>query len=122
MLLYADMIIAVEWNKDTNYYSNILESLSRDIHCYCIQVNSANYGDSRITQPSKTEIKDIIKTKGGINNTILISEVNISDLRNYQVKEYLLQKEDNNFKPTPPQFNKNIVMKKIKKEPLWGEK
>lgn len=116
---YADMIIAVEWNKDTHYYSNILESLSRDIHCYCVQVNSANYGDSRITQPSKTELKDIIKIKGGNNNTILISEINISDLRNYQIKEYSLQKENANFKPTPPQFNKDIVLRKINKLSLW---
>ena len=53
--VYADMMIAVEWNKDINYYSNILESLSRDMHCYCIQVNTSDYGDSRITRPSKTE-------------------------------------------------------------------
>jgi len=38
---YADVLIAVEWNKDTNYYSNIMESLSRDLHCYCVQVNSS---------------------------------------------------------------------------------
>lgn len=58
---YADVIVAVEWNKDINYYSNILESLSRDLLCYCVQVNSSDYGDSRITMPSKTEMKDIIK-------------------------------------------------------------
>ena len=61
---YADAIIAVEWNHDVNYYSNIIESLSRDIHCYCIQVNSSDYGDSRITLPQKTEKKDLIR----INN------------------------------------------------------
>ena len=110
------MLIAVEWNKDTNYYSNIMESLSRDIHCYCIQVNTSNYGDSRITQPSKTEEKDIIRTKGGINNTILIGEIDIDKLRDFQLKEYTLQKRDMRFKPTPPDFNTDIVIKKIKNE------
>lgn len=34
-------------------------------HCYCIQVNSSDYGDSRITKPSKSEEMDEIRTKGG---------------------------------------------------------
>ena len=117
---YADVLIAVEWNPDTNYYSNILESLSRDIHCYCIQVNSSNYGDSRITKPSKTQEKDIIRTKGGINSTILLDKINIKSLREYQFKEYELQREINEFKPTPPDFNRYIVELKMKHK-LWDE-
>ena len=90
--------MAIEWNRDVNYYSNILESLSRDIHCYCIQVNSSEYGDSRITQPSKTEEKDIIRTKGGKNSTILIDEIDIERLREFQFKEYSLQKKYKDLK------------------------
>lgn len=111
---YADMLVAVEWNRDTIYYSNILESLSRDIHCYCIQVNSSNYGDSRITKPSKSEEKDIIRTKGGINNTILVDEIDIGALRNFQLKEYELQSKNNQFKATPPEFDTEIILAKIK--------
>lgn len=112
---YADLVIAVEWNKDVNYYSNILESLSRDVHCYCVQVNTSDYGDSRITKPSKTEEKDIIRTKGGINSTILVGDVDINELREFQFKEYSLQK-GHKFKPTPPGFNPDIVLKKIRGE------
>ena len=115
---YADMIVAVEWNRDVKYYSNILESLSRDLHCYCIQVNSSEYGDSRITKPSKSEEKDIIRTKGGINSSILVDDINIAELRNFQLKEYSLQQKDTRFKVTPPNFDKDIVMKKIKGESL----
>lgn len=114
---YADLVIAVEWNKDVNYYSNILESLSRDVHCYCVQVNTSDYGDSRITKPAKTEEKDIIRTKGGINSTVLIGDVDINELREFQLKEYTLQK-GNKFKPTPPGFNPDIVLKKIRGETL----
>lgn len=110
---YADVVVAVEWNKDINYYSNILESLSRDLHCYCVQVNSSDYGDSRITMPSKTEMKDIIKTKGGNNATVLVGTIDIEKLRNFQFKEYNLQKMDKEFKPTPPLFDKEIVKLKI---------
>ncbi len=116
---YADLLIAVEWNKDINYYSNILESLSRDIHCYCIQVNTSNYGDSRITKPSKTEEKDIIRTKGGVNNSILIETIDINQLRDFQIKDYSLQKKDGRFKTTPPDFERSVVMKKIKQEKLY---
>lgn len=80
---YADFLVAIEWNRDVNYYSNILESLSRDIHCYCVQVNSSNYGDSRITMPSKTEEKDIMRTKGGKNSTILVDEIDIKRLGSF---------------------------------------
>lgn len=97
-------------------YSNILESLSRDIHCYCVQVNSSDYGDSRITKPSKTEDKDIMRTKGGINSTILVDEIDVSQIRDFQLKEYNLQAYDKKFKPTPPGFKPDVVLKKIKGE------
>lgn len=110
---YSDLLVAVEYNTDVNYYSNILESLSRDLHCYCIQVNSSIYGDSRITKPSKTEEKDIIRTKGGTNSTILVDEIDITKLRDFQLKEFQLQKADGSFKPTPPDFDPTIVKRKI---------
>ena len=48
-----------------------------------MQVNSSNYGDSRITMPSKTEEKDIMRTKGGKNSTILVDEIDIKKLGNF---------------------------------------
>jgi predicted amidohydrolase len=110
---YVDAIVAVEWNKDVNYYSNIMESLSRDMHCYCIQVNSSNYGDSRVTQPTKTDGKDILRTKGGDNESILVGTIDIAALREFQRKKIELQKEDKRFKTTPPQFDKTVTQKKI---------
>lgn len=110
---YADMLVAIEWNKDVKYFSNIIESLSRDIHCYCIQVNSSNYGDSRIVQPTKTDFMNKVRVKGGDNNIILVASIDIKNLRDYQKKKYELQKDDRCFKPTPPRFDKTIVIKKI---------
>ena len=60
----VDLLIASEWNKDTPYFSNIVEALSRDLHCYIAQVNTSQFGDSRLTQPSETARKDILKLKG----------------------------------------------------------
>ena len=87
---YADLLVAIEWNRDINYYSNIIESLCRDIHCYCIQVNSSDYGDSRIIKPSRSEEKDIVRTKGGKNSTVLVGEIDVGKIREFQLKEYSL--------------------------------
>lgn len=109
---YADVTVAVEWNKDTPYFSSIIESMCRDIHCYCIQVNSSDYGDSRILSPSKTVLRDIIQTKGGDNYTIMVTDIDIKTLREFQRKGYELQRDTHTFKPTPPRFDANIIKQK----------
>ena len=58
----------------------------------------------------------MIRTKGGKNSTILVEMIDISALRNFQIKGYELQKNDYHFKTTPPNFDSKIVMKKIKGE------
>lgn len=106
---YVDLTIAVEWNQDVLYFSNIMESLCRDLHCYCIQVNSSDFGDSRIIQPTKSVTRDIVKTKGGQNYSVLVDEIDVWRLRKFQCKEFELQKDDGSFKPTPPNFDPEIV-------------
>lgn len=112
---FADLTVAVEWNKDINYFSSIIESMCRDLHCYCIQANSSEYGDSRVMAPTKSETRDIIKTKGGKNSTILVDEIDICALRDFQYKEYELQRQDGRFKPTPPNFETSIIEHKQNK-------
>lgn len=73
-------VFAIEFNKDTNYYCNLVESISRDLSCFVIQSNTSKYGDSRITAPYQTEEKDIVKIKGGVNDTIMVGKVNLGNL------------------------------------------
>ena len=108
----VDFLTASEYNKDTNYFSNIAESVSRDLHCYFIQSNSSDFGDSRIIKPSKSQNMDIVRLKGGINYQVVVGEIDIKKLRNFQYKEFELQKDDDSFKPTPPNFDK-IEIEKI---------
>ncbi|TDO94101.1 reverse transcriptase (RNA-dependent DNA polymerase) [Halanaerobium saccharolyticum] len=111
----VDLLIASVYNRDVNYFSNIVESVSRDVHCYFIQVNSSNYGDTRVTQPSKTEVKDIMRFKGGENPAILATSIDIIKLRNFQFVKYNLQKaSENNLKNTPPDFNKEKVKERMR--------
>ncbi|WP_139062198.1 hypothetical protein, partial [Ochrovirga pacifica] len=99
----VDLLFASEYNKDINYFSNITETISRDVHCYFVQVNSSDFGDSRITKPSRTEIKDIIRLKGGINSVVLYDEVNLKELREFQ-KTHIDGQKTIKFKNTPPNY------------------
>lgn len=99
---YADLIVAVELNPDVSYYSNIVESWSRDLHCYCVQVNSSVYGDSRIVAPKKSVEKNVIQAKGGRNSCVLVDTIDIEALRDFQMLEYSLQLDCKTFKPSPP--------------------
>lgn len=112
----VDLIVASEWNNDTNYFSGIVETTSREIHCYFMQVNTSDYGDSRITLPAKTDSKNQIQIKGGENDTVLIGEIDITKLRTFQYKKYGGQREDKSFKPTPPDFNRKNVKKRVDNE------
>ena len=67
-----DMLLVPELNKDTSYFSSIVESAARDLHCFVVQANTSKYGDSRITGPYKSLYKDIIKIKGGENDVLLV--------------------------------------------------
>ena len=109
----VDFIVASEYNKDTNYFSDIAGAWVRDIHCFFIQVNSSDYGDSRVLQPSQTNSKNILQIKGGDNSTIIVGRLDIKSLREFQLKEYELQRDDKTFKPTPPDFDRIEVQKRI---------
>ncbi|WP_442264831.1 RNA-directed DNA polymerase [Tenacibaculum sp. ZS6-P6] len=103
----VDFLVAIEHNRDLTYFSNIVESVSRDIHAYIIQVNTSQYGDSRINQPSKSYLRDIAKIKGGENVSILTAFIDIEKLRVFQSFNNILQEKNNHFKPTPPNYEMN---------------
>ncbi|MBP9742120.1 MAG: hypothetical protein KBD37_02055, partial [Burkholderiales bacterium] len=112
-----DILVIGEFNPDTVYFSNLVEASSRDLHCYVIQANSAQYGDSRVCSPASTLKKDIMKVKGGKNPVTIVSELNIVALREFQLITYELQQEKeknpHQFKPTPPGFDISKVKKRI---------
>ena len=109
----VDFIVCSEFNKDVNYFSNIVESASRDLHCYVIQVNSAQFGDSRVVSPSKTENLNPLRIKGGENQTFLTMRLPLQLLRSHQLKRYGLQKDSKEYKPTPPGFDPAEIEKRI---------
>jgi len=106
-----DLLVALEWNKDTPYFSNIIEASSRDLHCYVAQVNTSQFGDTRLTQPTETARRDLLRLKGGTNDAILVAKLNISKLREFQRKKFSISNKD--FKPLPPNFSVEEVLKRI---------
>lgn len=109
----VDFIVATELNSDTNYYSDIAGSWVRDIHSFFIQVNTSEYGDSRIMKPSKSVEKNMVVVKGGKNSTILIDDLDIDALRKFQLPGYAGQDAKGVFKNTPPRFKQKDVKTRI---------
>lgn len=87
-----DILFAPEYNKDISYFSNIVESASRDIFCFVTQVNTSNFGDTKIIAPYKSEVKCIVDIKGGERDSIHIGKLNLKEYWDYQnfegTKEY----------------------------------
>lgn len=75
-----ELLFVPQLNKDTNYFSAIVESTARDLHCFVVQANTSAYGDSRITAPYKTESKNILQVKGGETDVVMIATLNVEEL------------------------------------------
>lgn len=76
----VELLFVPQLNRDTNYFSAIVESTARDLHCFVVQANTSEYGDSRITAPYKTESKNILQVKGGETDVVMIATLNIDEL------------------------------------------
>ena len=107
-----DFLVTVAWNKDTSYYDHILTAACRDLHCYIIHSNTSQYGDSRITAPQRQEEMDYVRVKGGISSVLMKANLNIEELRDFQMKEY--DPNDSRFKPTPAGYERARVRKRAK--------
>lgn len=110
-----DMLIACVYNKDVHYFGDIVDSLTRDLHCFVVQANSSDYGDSCVVQPTKTETQNILRVKGGENSTILTATLNVQKLREFQLKTLTNSEARNeDYKMTPPNFDNQGVINRGK--------
>lgn len=112
-----DYLIGCSWNKDTHYFNDIIDSVSRDLHCYVIYSNTSDYGCSRILQPTKSETKNIASIGGGATPTLITGDLNISKLRDFQAKP----EQNGDYKPLPPGFNSCKVGKRRGKNNVGRE-
>lgn len=63
----------------------------------------------------------MLKLKGGKNDAILVEEMNIGLLREFQLKHFERIKTDHDetFKPMPPDWNRTEVNKRINNEKIF---
>ena len=105
-----DILFSCVFNKDINYYQSILESAARDMHCYVVQSNASQYGGSCILKPAKTEEKTMLYVKGGENPCVLITEIDVAALRDFQYNPNSCGKAP--FKALPPGFDSEKVLER----------
>lgn len=111
----VDFLACPEYNPDINYFSNIVESTSRDLHCYVIQSNDSAFGDSRVVAPSKTEQMNLVQVRGGENETFLKVTLDIAQLRKHQRMNLNWQlRKGRMFKPTPAGWDPADVIERSK--------
>ena len=106
----VDALLVPAWNKDIETFSSLIESSSLDIHAFIVQSNNRKYGDSRIRAPYKDSwLRDEIRVKGGIDDYVVIGEINIEALRKFQSYH---RSPDGPFKPVPDGFVIHPLRKK----------
>lgn len=83
----VDIMFAPQLNKDVAYFSNIIESTSRDNGCFVVQVNTSNYGDTRIVGPYEKDCSTIAAISGGITDSIQIGSIELDEYKKYRTYE-----------------------------------
>jgi len=82
-----DLLFTPEHNRDTTYFSNIIETTTRDLHAFIVQANTSIYGDSRITGPYGRNDRNIVQIKGGDMDNIIIGTIDLRKVMKYQIGE-----------------------------------
>ncbi len=118
----VDFIVATEFNKDINYYANVVESWVRDLHCFIIQVNTSEYGDSRLSQPKSSAMINSMQVSGGKRPVMLIDTLDINGIRDFQEHATSWQINPNGgkgiYKPTPANFDYTNTIRRRKNLPI----
>ncbi|MDR2967939.1 MAG: hypothetical protein LBU74_08340 [Methanobacteriaceae archaeon] len=109
----CDIVAVSEFNQDANYFNNIAESLTRDLFCYCVKVNSSEFGGTCILQPTSSETKYSVQLKGGEDDYIVSHEIDIESLRNAQIQNAEVENDEIIFKPHPPGIDIDIIRSRM---------
>lgn len=108
----CDIVTVSEFNKDTIYFNNIAESLSRDLFCYCVKSNTSEFGGSSILQPSSSQNRYIVNLKGGDDDYIVTCNLDIKKLREESIKNDIFN-DSSDLKPKLPGLNREIIRNRM---------
>lgn len=103
----VDFITINAFNRDVEYFNNISQAMSRDLHCCIVNVNNSNYGYSAVVLPRHSYYSLPIMVKGSEDDLVMTYTFDYRDLRKFQ-HDYLnglLEREDDlKYKPLPPNY------------------
>ncbi len=100
---YIDTLFVVAWNPDIETYYHLVKSSCLDLHCFVNLCNNKKYGDVRLSAPyKKSWSRDLHIIHGGKFDNFMISNIDISSLRNFQNNTVPPSEP---FKPFPTGFN-----------------
>ncbi len=103
---HVDALFCLEWNRDLETFSSLVESTAQTIHAYIVQVNNRLYGDSRIRAPFKEKYKrDLVRLRGGIHDYFVVGELPIQKLRDFQRKVHSDLGQSAPYKPLPSGYD-----------------
>ncbi len=98
----VDTIFALEWNRDINSFSSLVEAAAQDLHAYVVQVNSRQYGDSRVRAPaSESYLRDVVQVRGGDEDYFVIAPLDVKGIREFHSSK---GKKKSSWKPLPIGF------------------
>lgn len=102
-----DTLFVPQWNRDLNTFTALVESAALDLHAHVVQVNNRAYGDTRIRMPAGDEhwLRDLVQLKGGLNDYLVLAELDLKSLRNFQSK---FSSPSSKYKPVPDGFEKAL--------------
>ncbi|NMW31612.1 hypothetical protein HKD42_06025 [Altererythrobacter sp. RZ02] len=100
-----DCLFIVSWNKDIETFAALVDSASLDVHSYVALSNNRAYGDSRVRRPAKKSFeRDLCRVRGGINDQLVIVEIDPRMLRAQQSRATRWPKKTDQYKPAPEGF------------------
>ncbi|MCC8444766.1 RNA-directed DNA polymerase [Xanthomonas cannabis] len=105
----VDTLFTLEWNQDVNSFSSLVEAAAQDLHAYIVQVNSRQYGDSRVRAPAvETFRRDVVQVKGGDEDYFVVAPLNISEIKKFHHSKGA----KGNWKPLPIGFSMSSERKR----------
>jgi len=110
----VDALMVLSWNQDLDTFAALIESTALDLHAYTILVNNRIYGDSRVRTPAKQSfLRDLARVRGGDNDFVIATTLNIDSLRTFQSRAKRWPQEGDEFKPVPEGFRLAETRKKL---------
>jgi predicted amidohydrolase len=99
----VDAVFVLSWNQDLESFEALLDAAALDVHCFQVLVNNRLYGDSRIRAPFRERWRrDVVRIKGGLEDYVVVAELDIDKLRDFQ--SHAEPPQQGLFKPTPEGF------------------